>query len=91
MTTEKDNADVDVVVAGRAIYAKLQGRLEATQKGSFVVIDVVSGDHEVDPSPAAAKRRLKARQSGVTTFTKRIGRPEVYKLVSFKLQPGNDD
>ena len=59
MTTKKDNPDIDVVTAGRAIYAKLQSRLEATDKGSFVVIDAVSGDYEVDPSLAAAKRRLK--------------------------------
>lgn len=91
MTTKKDNADIDVVAVGRAIYTKLQSRLEANDKGSFVVIDTVSGDYEVDPSPAAAKRRLKARQPGITTFTKRIGRPEVYKLVSVKLKPGNDD
>ncbi len=91
MTAKKDNADIDVVAAGRDIYAKLQSRLEATDKGSFVVIDAISGDYEVDPSPAAAKRRLKARQPGITTFTKRIGRPEVYKLVSFKLKSGNDD
>ena len=91
MTAKKENADMDVVAAGRAIYEKLQNRLEATDKDSFVVIDAVSGDYEVDPSPAAAKRRLKARQPGVTTFTKRIGRPEVYKLVSVKLKPGKDD
>ena len=91
MTAKKDNANIDVVAAGRAIYAKLQSRLEATDKGSFVVIDAVSGDYEVDPNPTAAKRRLKARHPGITTFTKRIGRPKSYKLVSFKLKSGNDD
>ena len=91
MTGRKDNSDVDVVAAGRGIYAKLQSRLETTDKGSFVVIDAVSGDYEVDPSPAAAKRRLKARHPGITTFTKRIGLPRSYKLVSFKLKPGDDD
>ena len=91
MTSKSHNADIDVVTAGRAVYEKLRERLEATDKGNFVVIDAVSGDYEVDPSPASAKRRLKARQPGITTFTKRIGRPEVYKLVSFKLKSSNDD
>ena len=91
MTDKKDTADMDVVAAGRGIYAKLQSRLEATDMGSFVVIDAVSGDYEVDPSPAAAKRRLKARRPSITTFTKRIGRPKSYKLVSFKLKHGDDD
>ena len=91
MIAKQDNADIDVVTTGRAIYAKLQAHLEATDKGSFVVIDAVSGDYEVDPNPASAKRRLKARRPGITTFTKRIGRPKSYKLVSFKLKSGNDD
>ena len=91
MNAKRSNADIDVVAAGRAIYTKLQSKLEATDKGSFVAIDAVSGDYEVDPSPTAAKRRLKARHLGITTFTKRIGRPKSYKLVSFKLKSGNDD
>ena len=91
MNPKSNNADIDVVATGRAIYAELQSRLEATVKGSFVAIDAVSGDYEVDPSPAAAKRRLKARHPGITTFTKRIGRPKSYKLVRFKLKSTNDD
>ena len=91
MTAGKGDAELDVVAAGRAVYECLRERLEAAYKGSFVVIDAVSGDYEVDPSPAAAKRRLKARHPGITTFTKRIGRPKSYKLVGFKLKSGNDD
>ena len=81
MTTKKDDAHIDVVAAGRAIYAELQSRLEATDKGSFVVIDVVSGDYEVDPSPAAAKRRLKARHPEAEVYERRIGRQLWYKAV----------
>ena len=91
MTAKNDNADIDVVAAGRAIYAELQSKLEAEAWGRVVVIDVKSGDYEVDPNPIAAKRRLKARRPGITTFTKRIGRTKSYKLVSFKLKSGNDD
>ena len=88
MTTKKDNADIDVVTAGRAIYADLQSHLEATDKGSFVVIDVFSGDYEVDPSPAAAKRRLKARKAEAELYERRIGRQLWYKAVSIR-QVGN--
>ena len=84
MTVKKDSADLDVVAAGRGIYAKLQSKLEATDKGSFVVIDVVSGDYEVDPSPAAAKRRLKARKTEAELYERRIGRQLWYKAVSIR-------
>ena len=55
MPTNRSNLDEDAVAAGRAAYAKLQGRLEAESNGNFVVIDARSGDYEVDPSPAAAR------------------------------------
>lgn len=85
MTAKKDNADIDVVAAGRAIYAGLQNQLEATDKGSFVVIDALSGDYEVDPNPTAAKRSLKARKPGVKLYQRRIGRQMSYKAVSVRL------
>ena len=91
MIAKQDNADIDVVTTGRAIYAKLQAHLEATDKGSFVVIDAVSGDYEVDPSPAAAKSRLKARQPGAKLFERRIGRQMSYKAVSNRRVDDVDD
>ena len=84
MATNKRNLDKDVVAEGRAIYEKVQERLEPTHKGSFVVIDAVSGDYEVDPSPAAAKRRLKARQPEAELYGRRIGRQLSYKAVSIR-------
>ena len=84
MIAKKDNADIDLVAAGRAIYAKLQSKLEATDKGSFVVIDVASGDYEVDPNPTAAKRRLRARQPGAKLYERCIGRQMSYKAVSIR-------
>ena len=83
MTVNKDDGPLNAVTVGGP-SAELQERLEATDKGSFVVIDAASGDYEVDPNPTVAKRRLKARRPGITTFTKRIGRPEFYKLVSVR-------
>ena len=85
MTAKQDNADIDVVAAGRAIYTKLQNQLEATDKGSFVVIDAASGDYEVDPNPTAAKRSLKARHPGAKLYQRRIGRQGSYKAVSVRL------
>ena len=84
MATNKSDLEKDVVAAGRTVYEKLRERLEATDKGSFVVIEAVSGDYEVDPSPAAARRRLMARQPAPELYERRIGRPAAYKLVSIR-------
>jgi hypothetical protein len=72
MPTNRSNLDEDAVAAGRAAYAKLQGCLEAGCNGSFVVIDARSGDYEVDPSPAAARHRLMARQPAPKLYERRI-------------------
>ena len=84
MAANKSDLDKDVVAAGRTLYEKPRERLEATDKGSFVLIDAVSGDYEVDPSPAAAKRRLKARQPEAELCERRIGRQLSCKAVSIR-------
>ena len=90
MATNRSDLDEDPVAAGRAVYAKLQESLEAENSGSFVVIDAGSGDYEVDPSPAAARRRLMARQPAPELYERRIGRLTSYKLVSIR-HTGRDD
>ncbi len=91
MTTDKDHADLDIVAVGQAVYAEIRGRLEATDNGSFVVIDADSRDYEVDPHPPAAKRRLLARRPEARMYETRIGQPKVVKIVSFQPVGGDDD
>lgn len=91
MTTDKDHADLDIVAVGQAVYAEIRGRLEATDNGSFVVIDAGSRDYEVDPHPPAAKRRLLARRPEARMYETRIGQPKVVKIVSFQPVGGDDD
>ena len=84
MTTDKNDSDLDVVAVGRAVYAEMRDRLEATDNGSFVVIDAGSRDYEVDPHPPAAKRRLLARRPEARMYETRIGQPKVVKMVSIR-------
>ena len=63
----------DMVAAGRARFTALRAEMEATQCGSMAVIDVGSGDYEVDASPAAARERLLTRQPGAELYERRIG------------------
>ncbi len=87
MTVKKE----DVAEAGRAIYAQLRERLEASENGSFVVIDPGSGDYEIDANPTAARRRLEARHPGVESYTRRIGQRDQYRMVSIRLSPPTND
>ena len=67
MTARKDNANIDVVTAGRAIYEKLRERLEAEEWGRVVVIDVKSGDYEIAENHLAAALLLRERQPDAYT------------------------
>ena len=88
MTADKDHADLDVVAVGQAVYAEIRSRLEVTDNGSFVVIDAVSRDYEVDPHPPAAKRRLLARRPEARMYETRIDQPKAVKIVSFRTMGG---
>ena len=90
MAGRNGDTSTDAVAVGRAVYEKLRERLEATDIGSFVVIDALSGDYEVDASPAVARRRLLARQPEPNMYEKRIGRQASDKLVNIR-QTGPDD
>ena len=54
-------------------------------KGKFVVIDVESGDYEIDKRDAAATRRLYERRPDAVSHAVRIGRPTAYRMVGVKL------
>ena len=84
MAINRRDLGKDAVAIGRAAYRKLCEHLEAKHNGSFVVIDTRSCDYEVDPSPAAARRRLMARQPAPELYERRIGRPVSYKLVCIR-------
>ena len=54
------------------------------QRGKFVVIDVESGDYEIDKRDAVATRRLLDRRPGAYTYAVRVGRPTAYRMVGMK-------
>ena len=69
--------------AGRAIYNKtIRDKVEATGKGKVVVIDVNSGDWEIDADDATALFRLLERRPDAFTWAERVGYPAVYDMGS---------
>ena len=71
----------NIVARGQSIYdEKIRHKVEETERGKFVVIDVFSGDYEMDDRHADASRRLVARHAGAITCTIRIGFRNTYKF-----------
>ena len=93
MTDHKENAEE----IGRAIYkSKILPTLQPEDKGKVVVIDIHSGDYEIDRDESAAMTRLFARRPDAYTWAKRVGHKTVYYMgsgygVRIKTAPPSDE
>ena len=72
---------------GEKIYAEaIKPLINSEQdRGNFVVIDVNTGDYEIDKRDAAASRRLRERRPDAVTYAVRVGRPTAYRIISMKV------
>ena len=74
-------------IKGEKIYAEtIKPHIDLEkEKGNFVVIDVNSGDYEIDRRDAAATRRLFDRRPNAVTYAVRVGHRTAYKMVGMKI------
>ena len=71
----------DVAAAGQAIYCeKIRDALGPDDKGKVVVIDISSGDYEIDTDHLAALQRVRQRHPEARTWTVRVGHPAAYSM-----------
>jgi hypothetical protein len=71
----------DVEQRGEELYARqIRQHVEAGNTGKFVVIDIETGDYEVDGDDLTATQRLLARRPNAVVYGLRIGHPAAYTL-----------
>ena len=72
----------EVAIRGEAMYReRIRSLVEPARKGSFVVIDVESGEYEVGAGDAAATRKLLDRRPDAVTYAIRVGHRAAYSHV----------
>ena len=82
----------DVAARGEAIYRnQIKPQIESVEKGSFVVIDIQTGDYEIDAGDAAATRRLLNRRPTAITYGVRVGHRAAYSHVGGFRIPNHSD
>ena len=71
----------EIAERGEQLYEQtIRDRVEAGNKGKFVVIDVESGDFDVDADDLTATKRMLAKHPDAVLFGVRIGYPTAYTL-----------
>jgi hypothetical protein len=71
----------EIVKRGQALYdEKIRPQVEAGNKGKFLVINVETGEYEMDADDVAAAKRASARFPDAPLFLMRVGYPSAYVL-----------
>jgi hypothetical protein len=73
-------SNAEIVRRGEEIYtARLRERLETEENlGKILVIDIETGEYEIDSDPLTASHRALAKHPGAAIYALRIGHDEVY-------------
>ena len=87
----RDYKPGEVAARGEAIYREeIQPHVQPIENGTFVVIDVESGDYEIDARDATATRRLLQRRPSAVTYGVRVGHRAAYSHVGGFRMPEQD-
>ena len=71
----------EIDALGKAIYRDhIKELVKDTHKGKLVIIDVKSGDYEIDEDDITAVLRLRERQPDAITYAVRVGYRAVYSF-----------
>lgn len=71
----------EVESQGEAIYEQqIRAIVEVENKGRFLVIDIETGEYEIDEDDLIATKHLLARQPNAILYGLRVGYPSAYRL-----------
>ncbi|MBM3242360.1 hypothetical protein FJZ31_39375 [Candidatus Poribacteria bacterium] len=71
----------EVESKGEAIYEQqIRDKVEPKDKGKFLVIDIETGEYEIDYDDLLATKRMLARFPNAVLYGLRIGFPSAYRL-----------
>jgi hypothetical protein len=75
----------EVAARGEAIYAeRIRATAETAHKGEFIVVDIETGNYEVDRDDLTATKRALATHPDAVLCGLRIGSPAAYRLRNLK-------
>ena len=71
----------EVATRGEAVYEQqLRAKVETENKGKFLVVDIETGEYEIDEDDLTATKRALAKRPETVLYGLRIGYPTAYRL-----------
>jgi hypothetical protein len=71
----------EVGIRGQALYdQKIRDTVEAKHHGRFLVLDITTGEYEIDDSDLVASKRALAKNPDAVLYGLRVGYPAAYRL-----------
>lgn len=81
----------EIAKRGEAIYAqRIRAKVEPDCKGKYLVLDIESGEYEIDQDDLAATKRMMARRPHGVLYGLRIGYAAAYRLGGFAKVSAHD-
>ena len=81
MAGQPDLTPVEISALGKMIYRKqIRPLMTEADIGKYVIVDVLTGEYEIDEKDLPATRRLKRRLPGARTHAVRVGYSAAYFL-----------
>lgn len=74
----------EVAARGEAIYNRdIRAQVEGMHKGKFLILDIETGDYEIDADDLTASKRSLAKRPDAVLYGVRVGYPTAYRLGGF--------
>ena len=74
-------AGLEIGLRGQALYDQtIRAQVEGENRGKFLILDVNTGEYEIDAEDLVASERFLARRADAVLFGIRIGFPTAYRL-----------
>jgi hypothetical protein len=71
----------EIAERGQDLYDReIRDKLDPSARGKFLVLDIETGEYEIDVDQRSALKRVRAKHPGAALYLLRVGHPTAYRL-----------
>jgi hypothetical protein len=71
----------EIAERGQELYDReIRDKLDPSARGKFLVLDIETGEFEIDADQRSALKRVRAKHPGAALYLLRVGHPTAYRL-----------